>query len=101
MLVPVSGYPHQPVRQPVVSHTLHFLCLGVTLQQVRSPTITVLPPSPSNTISSRILDSFLCEGREVLFRLALTLLMLAKCELLQKDIEGVTKVVLLILIIIL
>ena len=41
---------------------------------------------------SRILDSFLCEGREVLFRLALTLLMMAKSDLLQKDIEGVTKV---------
>ena len=40
----------------------------------------------------RILDSFLCEGREVLFRLALTLLMMAKSDLLQKDIEGVTKV---------
>ena len=36
------------------------------------------------------MDSFLCEGREVIFRLAITLLSLAKHELLHKDIEGVT-----------
>ena len=40
---------------------------------------------------SRILDSFLCEGREVIFRLALILLSEAKSDLLQRDIEGVTK----------
>ena len=53
--------------------------------------LTLFTSCVSVTLSSRILDSFLCEGREVIFRLALTLLSEAKTELLQKDIEGVTK----------
>lgn len=38
------------------------------------------------------MDCFLSEGREVIFRIALALLILAKTELLLKDMEGVTKV---------
>jgi len=48
--------------------------------------------SLSPSLSGRVLDCFLCEGREVIFRLALALLLNARAELLQKDIEGVTKV---------
>lgn len=40
----------------------------------------------------RIMDCFLCDGIEIIFRLALTLLTLGKHELLLLDIEGVIKV---------
>ena len=53
--------------------------------------LTLFTTCVSLSLASRILDSFLCEGRDVIFRLALTLLSEAKSELLQKDIEGVTK----------
>ena len=88
---PVSGNPHQPVRQPVVSHIIHFFCLRVIIKQVRTSLLCFRALFILGFLG-RILDSFLCEGREVLFRLALTLLMMAKSDLLQKDIEGVTKV---------
>ena len=38
------------------------------------------------------MDCFLSEGREVIFRIALALLVIAKNDLLLRDIEGVTKV---------
>ena len=53
--------------------------------------LTLFTSCVSVSLSSRIMDCFLCEGREVIFRLALTLLSEAKYELLQKDIEGVTR----------
>ena len=53
--------------------------------------LTLFTSCVSVSLSSRILDSFLCEGREVIFRLALTLLGEAREELLQRDIEGVTR----------
>ena len=53
--------------------------------------LTLFTTCVSLSLASRILDNFLCEGRDVIFRLALTLLSEAKAELLQKDIEGVTK----------
>ena len=40
----------------------------------------------------RIMDCFLCDGIEIIFRVALTLLTLGKHELLLLDIEGVIKV---------
>ena len=40
----------------------------------------------------RIMDVFLCDGIEIIFRVALTLLTMAKHELLHQDIEGVIKV---------
>ena len=42
-------------------------------------------------ISSRIMDCFLSEGIEIIFRIALTLLTLGKHELLLLDMEGVIK----------
>ena len=39
----------------------------------------------------RIMDCFLSEGIETIFRIALTLLMIAKHELLLLDMEGVIK----------
>ena len=53
--------------------------------------LTLFTSCVSVGLASRIIDSFLCEGREVIFRLALALLYDARTELLQKDIEGVTK----------
>ena len=38
------------------------------------------------------MDCFLCDGIEIIFRVALTLLTLGKHELLLLDIEGVIKV---------
>ena len=40
----------------------------------------------------RIMDCFLCDGIEIIFRVALTLLTMGKHELLLLDIEGVIKV---------
>jgi len=48
---------------------------------------TTLPIS----LSCRIMDCFLSEGVEVIFRIALTLLIIAKHELLSQDMEGVLK----------
>ncbi len=41
---------------------------------------------------SRIMDCFLADGLEVIFRLALALLTMAKHELLVQDMEGVIRV---------
>jgi len=43
------------------------------------------------TLACRIMDCFLSEGLEVIFRIALTLLISAKHELLSQDMEGVLK----------
>merc|ERR1719367_2000675 len=48
--------------------------------------LTLFTSSLSPSLSGRVLDCFLCEGREVIFRLALALLLNARAELLQKDI---------------
>ena len=42
--------------------------------------------------NSRVMDCFLSEGIEVIFRLALALLLIGKQELLVQDIEGVIRV---------
>ena len=41
----------------------------------------------------RVMDCFLSEGIEVIFRLALALLLIGKQELLVQDIEGVIRVI--------
>ena len=38
------------------------------------------------------MDCFLSEGRDIVFRIAIALLLIAKNELLLRDMEGVTKV---------
>jgi len=43
-------------------------------------------------LACRIMDCFLCDGLEVIFRLALALLTTAKQELLVQDMEGVIRV---------
>merc|ERR1712168_798840 len=53
--------------------------------------LTLFTTSLSISLSSRVMDSFLSEGIEVIFRLALTLLLTAKHELLSHDMEGVLK----------
>jgi len=53
--------------------------------------LTLFTSSLPISISSRIIDCFLSEGREVIFRVSLALLLMAKDELLLKDMEGVTK----------
>merc|ERR1712168_1393348 len=49
--------------------------------------LTLFTTSLSISLSSRVMDSFLSEGIEVIFRLALTLLLTAKNELLSHDIS--------------
>ena len=46
----------------------------------------------SGNVVVRIMDCFLCDGIEIIFRVALTLLTMGKHELLLLDIEGVIKV---------
>merc|ERR1719233_1654415 len=53
--------------------------------------LTLFTSSLPLSLSYRVMDCFLSEGREVIFRIALALLILAKTELLLKDMEGVTK----------
>ena len=43
-------------------------------------------------LSCRIMDCFLADGIETIFRLALSLLLLGKNELLVQDMEGVIRV---------
>jgi hypothetical protein len=45
--------------------------------------------------TSRVMDCFLSEGIEVIFRLALALLLIGKQELLVQDIEGVIRVIII------
>jgi len=53
--------------------------------------LTLFTTSLPLPISCRIMDCFLSEGIETIFRIALTLLMIAKHELLLLDMEGVIK----------
>jgi len=53
--------------------------------------LTLFTTSLPLHLSCRIMDCFLSEGIETIFRLALTLLMLGKHELLLLDMEGVIK----------
>jgi len=53
--------------------------------------LTLFSTSLPITLASRVMDCFLSEGVEVIFRLALTLLLTAKHELLSQDMEGVLK----------
>ena len=53
--------------------------------------MTLLQGPPSPKLLPRIMDCFLSEGIETIFRLALTLLMMGKHELLLLDMEGVIK----------
>merc|ERR1719186_2459688 len=53
--------------------------------------LTLFTSSLPLSLSCRIMDCFLSEGREVIFRLALTLLLTAKHQLLIQDMEGVIR----------
>merc|ERR1719397_1646992 len=53
--------------------------------------LTLFATSLPLHLTCRIMDSFLCEGIEIIFRVALTLLTLGKHELLLLDMEGVIK----------
>jgi len=53
--------------------------------------LTLFTTSLPLNISCRIMDSFLSEGIEIIFRIALTLLTIGKHELLLLDMEGVIK----------
>jgi len=53
--------------------------------------LTLFATSLPLPIACRIMDCFLCDGIEIIFRVALTLLTLGKHELLLLDIEGVIK----------
>jgi len=53
--------------------------------------LTLFATSLPLAITCRIMDCFLCDGIEIIFRVALTLLTMGKHELLLLDIEGVIK----------
>jgi len=53
--------------------------------------LTLFATSLPLPITCRIMDCFLCDGIEIIFRIALTLLTMGKSELLLLDIEGVIK----------
>ena len=54
--------------------------------------LTLFTTSLPIHLSCRIMDCFLADGLEAIFRLALALLMLGKNELLVQDMEGVIRV---------
>jgi hypothetical protein len=54
--------------------------------------LTLFTTSLPIQLSCRIMDCFLAEGIEVIFRLALALLLIGKHELLVQDMEGVIRV---------
>ena len=56
-----------------------------------TPVPTPAPPSIPTPFLPRIMDCFLSEGLETIFRIALTLLLMGKHELLLLDMEGVIK----------
>ena len=54
--------------------------------------LTLFTTSLPIALACRVMDCFLLEGVEVIFRLALALLLMAKQELLVLDMEGVIRV---------
>ena len=54
--------------------------------------LTLFTTSVPIALACRIMDCFLLDGLEVIFRLALALLLLGKQELLVQDMEGVIRV---------
>ena len=54
--------------------------------------LTLFTTSLPIQLSCRIMDCFLADGIEVIFRLALALLLIGKNELLVQDMEGVIRV---------
>ena len=52
--------------------------------------LTLFTTSLPLPVACRVMDCFLSEGIEVIFRIALTLLIIGRAELLLRDIEGVT-----------
>ena len=57
--------------------------------------LTLFTTSLPIALSCRIMDCFLLDGIEVIFRLAISLLLIGKSELLVQDMEGVIRVCLL------
>jgi len=54
--------------------------------------LTIFTTSLPLAVASRIMDVFLMDGIEVVFRIALAILSMAKHELLSLDMEGMLKV---------
>ena len=54
--------------------------------------LTLFTTSLPIALSCRIMDCFLLDGIEVIFRLAISLLLIGKSELLVQDMEGVIRV---------
>ena len=54
--------------------------------------LTLFTTSLPLVLSCRVMDCFLSEGMEVIFRISLALLIMGKDELLLQDMEGVLKV---------
>jgi hypothetical protein len=70
----------------------HFAAQGfATSMYASSWFLTIFTTTLSLGVSSRVMDLFLMDGLEVVFRLALALLHLARPQLLQLDMEGMLK----------
>ena len=77
---------------------VHFTSQGFhTSMYASSWFLTIFTTSLSLAVASRIMDMFLMDGIEVVFRVALAILSLTKTELLSLDMEGMLKVIYLFL----
>ena len=94
----MTGDSHQSVRKFLVSNTVHhqssagpFLQVDTIDSNDQHKTIFIGFRFQTIGIFLRVMDCFLCEGMEVIFRIALALLITGKDELLLQDMEGVIK----------
>jgi hypothetical protein len=72
---------------------VHFQSQGVhTSMYASSWFLTIFTTSLPLAVASRIMDMFLMDGIEVVFRIALAILSISKNELLFLDMEGILKV---------
>ncbi|XP_021944224.2 ecotropic viral integration site 5 ortholog isoform X1 [Folsomia candida] len=80
------------VQEQLPDLHVHFQSQGVhTSMYASSWFLTIFTTSLPLAISSRIMDQFLMDGIEVVFRIGLALLTIAKNELLFLDMEGVLR----------
>ena len=84
------GYSYKFVRKFLVSNSFHHQSSACSFMQVTHFN-HVYQNSIKNIGICRVMDCFLSEGMEVIFRIALALLTMGKDELLLQDMEGVIK----------
>ena len=85
----IAGHSYQFICQFLVPNPLYYKSPSGALLQVAY--FDIQENTISNISSYRVMDCFLSEGMEVIFRIALALLTMGKDELLLQDMEGVIK----------